>query len=85
MSYGLGGGGLADFGQAQQREAMGALGQAAEAEHQRNMANQRNKAAAKAGKQQLGASAGAMLGMQVAGPWGAVIGGVLGGLGSDLF
>ena len=81
--YGLGGG-LADFGQAQQRQAFGALGQVADAEAKRNMDNKANKAAEKAGQKQLGATVGALIGMS-AGPWGAAIGGVLGGMAPDLF
>jgi hypothetical protein len=84
-NYGLGGGGLADFGQAQQRQALNALGQVADAEARRNMANQANKVAEKAGQKQLGGTAGAMIGMSVGGPWGAVIGGVLGSMAPDLF
>jgi hypothetical protein len=82
--YGLGGG-LADFGQAQQRQALGALGQVADAEAKRNMNNKANKAAEKAGQKQLGSTAGALAGLSIAGPWGAIAGGVLGALAPDLF
>lgn len=84
-TYGLGGAGLTGVGLAAKRNAMGALGQAADLEQRRNMANEQAEAAEESGKQQLGASAGAMIGMATFGPLGAMIGGIAGALGSSLF
>jgi hypothetical protein len=84
MAYGIGGG-LADFGQGQQREALGALSQAADMEARRESENKALEESARAGKAQLGSQLGAMAGFAYGGPVGAVIGGVVGALGSDLF
>lgn len=84
MGYGIGGG-LADFGQGQQREALGALGQAANMEAQREQDNKALAEQERAGKAQLGSTLGAMAGFAFGGPVGAMIGGVVGGLGADLF
>jgi hypothetical protein len=85
MSYGLGGMGLAGFGEGMKGDAMGALREAAAGENQRNLQNEQLAAQHEAGKTQLGASLGAMAGFAVGGPVGGVIGGVLGALGKDLF
>lgn len=90
--YGLGGAGLAGAGLQQKREAMGALGRVAEQEQQRNITNEQNKMAAKAGNMQLGTTLGGLAGWQlgasagsVGGPLGALIGGVVGAIGASLF
>jgi hypothetical protein len=91
MSYGIGGG-LAGYGQDQQRAASGMLGDAAAQEAQRNEANTQQEAQRKQGNQQLGATLGTMGGMalgaqygSVGGPWGAVIGGLVGAVAGSLF
>ena len=79
------GGSLATYGQDQKREAVQQLGQAADQESERNRGNKMMAAQRKAGGQQLGASAGAMAGSAF-GPWGTVIGGVVGAIaGGELF
>lgn len=91
-TYGLGGAGLAGFGMSQKNDAMQALGQAADQEQRRNLANEQAEAARKAGNAQLGSTLGALGGMAlgaqygaVGGPLGSLIGGVVGALASDLF
>lgn len=83
-----GGMGLSSMGQQQQRTATELLGQQADLETNRNLANRQRADAEKQGKVQLGASVGAMAGAQygaAGGPWGMLIGGVIGALaGSQL-
>lgn len=77
---------LANLGEGQKQEATSMLGQAAEQESQRNAQNKVMAAQAKAGGQQFGATAGALAGFQIGGPWGAVIGGAVGAVaGGELF
>lgn len=90
-TYGLGGG-LAGYGQAQQAEATQMLGQAAASENQRNIENEQLESQRKQGNQQLGATLGTLGGMALgaqygsaAGPWGAVIGGLVGAVAGNLF
>lgn len=79
------GGGLATYGQGQKKEAIQDLGEAANQESDRNQRNKMMSAQRKAGNQQLGATAGAMYGSTF-GPWGTVIGGVIGAIaGGELF
>lgn len=79
MAAGLGvGASLASIGQSRQREAMQMLGQAADAESQRNMANQRIEQQTEAGNRQLGATLGSVAGMALGGPFGSLIGGAIG-------
>ena len=88
MAYGLGASlsnaGLAGQGAQQQREATALLGAAADQEQKRKLANEQTEVARKQGNQQLGAAGGAAIGSSF-GPWGTVIGGVLGALGGRLF
>lgn len=76
---------LAAFGQDEESQAMGEMGQAASLETQRNAENTRLAAQDKAGKQQLGATLGAMAGNAVLPGLGGVIGGLFGGLAGGLF
>ena len=77
---------LASLGEGQKQEAVTMLGKAADEEAQRNAHNKVMAAQAKAGGQQFGATAGALAGFQVGGPWGALIGGALGAVaGGELF
>ena len=87
MAYGigasLGNGGLVGVGLSQKQQALDALGKAADEEQERELAWKRREAGRKQANQQLGATAGAMIGMQYGsslGPWGAVIGGAAGAL-----
>lgn len=91
MAYGVGAS-LASMGLDQKREAMGVLREAADQESQRNAQNKQLEAQAKAGKQQLGGTLGAMGGMMlgakvgsVGGPLGALIGGAVGAVAAGLF
>ena len=87
MAYGMGAS-LASYGQAQERDAMQALGEVAKDETQREMGNKVTEQQRKAGNVQLGAMGGAMLGMQYGaalGPWGALAGAAIGGLAGSLF
>ncbi|SRR5258706_7856225 len=82
---GVPGGSLTANAITEQAQATDMLGRAAEMETQRNIANQQNEQAAKAGGASLGASAGAIAGMSF-GPWGALAGGLLGAIaGNELF
>lgn len=92
MAYGVGASlgnmGLVGQGQKQQAEATDMLAKAANDEQQRILQNERDEAARKQGNQALGATAGAMVGMEYGsslGPWGAVIGGVVGAVAGSLF
>lgn len=86
MAAGLGiGASLASLGQSRQREAMQMLGQAADAESQRNMANQRIEQQTEAGNRQLGATIGSTIGMGVGGPIGSLVGGAIGAIAGGLF
>lgn len=79
---------LASYGQGQKQEATEMLGRAAEQETTRNQQNKQLEAQRKAGNRSLGATAGALAGMQYGsalGPWGAVIGGAIGYVASGLF
>ncbi len=79
------GGSLASYGQDQKRESVNMLGQAATQESERNRMNKTIAAQRKAGGQQLGATTGAMAGSAF-GPWGTIIGGVVGAIaGGELF
>lgn len=91
MAYGVGAS-LASMGLDQKREAMQVLRSAADQESERNAANKQLAAQAKAGKQQLGSTIGAMGGMMigakmgsVGGPMGALIGGAVGAIAAGLF
>lgn len=84
---------LSTFGQGQEQQAMDELGAASSMETARENNNRRAKAEAKQGNQALGstlgglaggAAAGAMYGT-AAGPWGTLIGGVLGALAGNFF
>jgi len=75
---------LAAFGENQQDTATQGLGAAATEETQRNASNTMRAAQAKAGNEQLGGTIGAEWG-SVIGPWGTVIGGVLGAVAGGLF
>lgn len=93
-TYGLGVGGprtdasggetLLGLGSAQKRTAMQMLGSAAEQEAKRNMANQQQAQADKAGAMSAAAS-GAATGFSIGGPWGALAGGLLGAIASRSF
>lgn len=76
--------GLAGMGQDQQQMATSMLGQAAEQETRRGIANRQARQQQKQGALGLAAS-GAMVGGQMAGPWGAVAGGVIGAVAGGLF
>ena len=91
MSYGVGAS-LASMGLDQKQEAMGVLRTVADQESERNATNKRLAAQAKAGRQQLGGTLGAMGGMYlgakvgaVGGPMGALIGGAVGAIAAGLF
>lgn len=94
--YGLGamgssaarGSGLSGLGTQVEQSAMGGLQEAAQQETQRNISNDQMEQQRHAGNVQLGATAGALAGMQwgsAAGPYGALIGAVAGGLAGSLF
>jgi uncharacterized protein YcfJ len=53
---------------------------AAETEERRDLANKQMEQQQKAGNQQLGATMGATVGMQVYGPVGALVGGAIGAI-----
>jgi uncharacterized protein YcfJ len=76
--YGVGAS-LQSLGMQQRSEATQMLAKSASNESERNQKNQVMKAQAKAGNQQLGATAGAMAGSMF-GPWGTVIGGAVGAI-----
>lgn len=83
---------LASIAGQQQEEAMRLQKEAADNETRREQQNKQIEAQEKAGRQQLGATLGAMggfaLGAQygsAAGPWGAVIGGAIGAVAAGLF
>ena len=82
-TYGLGAG-LIGVGAQQQGEALDLIGQAADQENQRNIANKQQKAQTKATNAQTGATLGATAGMAF-GPIGAVVGGIAGGILGGLF
>lgn len=85
--YGVGAS-LASMGVGQKHEALSVLKSVADQESQRNRENTALEAQEKAGKQQLGATAGALVGMQYGstlGPWGALIGGAAGYIAGGLF
>lgn len=85
MAAGIGiGASLASLGQSRQREAMQMLGQAADAESQRNMANQRIEQQTEAGNRQLGATIGSTIGMGLGGPIGSLVGGAIGTIAGGL-
>ena len=97
QAYGLGyslnsmmgsaGSGLVGQGMQQQRDATAELGLAADQEQQRIITNQQREAARKAGNQQLGATAGALVGAEYGssiGPWGTLIGGLVGAVAGRL-
>ncbi len=76
---------LAASGLDQKNEAMNMMGKLAKEEQEREAANKRMAAQTKAANTQSGMAAGAMIGMQVGGPWGAAIGAIAGGLfGSEM-
>ena len=79
------GGGLAAVGNENLSQAQTLLGNAADEEQRRNLANEERERARKAGNTQLGTSVGALAGFSVGGPIGGLIGGVLGAVGSRLF
>jgi uncharacterized protein YqgC (DUF456 family) len=83
-TYGLGAG-LIGVGAQQKGDAMNMLGQAADAENARNIANKQIEAQDKASKAQTGATAGALAGMYTFGPVGAVVGGLAGAVIGGLF
>jgi hypothetical protein len=83
QSYGVGAS-LASYGITEQKQAMDLYGEAASEEAKRNAQNAEIEAQRKAGNAQLGAIAGAEFG-SAAGPWGTLIGGLVGALGSRLF
>ena len=83
---------LVSFGENQQDTATQGLGAAAQEETQRNASNTMRAAQAKAGNEQLGGAVGALGGAaagaewgSVIGPWGTLIGGVLGAVAGGLF
>jgi hypothetical protein len=78
------GGGLVSVGLGQQRQASDMLGNAADQEAERNIGNRQREQQRKAGNVQLGATAGAYYGSSL-GPYGALIGGVVGAIGGGLF
>lgn len=84
MAYGIGAS-LANYGSGQGSDAMQQLGQAAQAEEQRNLTNKQLESERKAGNAQLGATGGALAGFAMGGPWGAVAGGAIGMLAGGLF
>lgn len=85
MAAGLGiGASLASLGQSRQREAMQMLGQVADAESERNMANQRIEQQTEAGNRQLGATIGSTIGMGLGGPIGSLVGGAIGTIAGGL-
>jgi len=79
---------LVAFGQDQNQEALGELGQAAAIENDRENKNKIAKAQAKQGNQALASTVGGLAGGAIAGatygsaagPWGSLIGGVVGAL-----
>ncbi len=81
--YGVGAS-LASMGLDQKREATQMLEASANQESQRKQQNQMLEAQDKAGKQQLGATVGAAYGSTF-GPWGTLIGGVVGAVAGGLF
>jgi hypothetical protein len=79
------GGGLAEFGQDEEKQAGGELSFAAQQENTRNLANQKLEAEGKAGMAKLGSTLGAIAGNAIAPGLGGVIGGTLGGLAGSAF
>lgn len=75
---GSSGAGLTGLGQQQQRTATSLLGQAADAEQQRNIQNQQIEAQEKSQNTQMGGMVGGAAAGAAFGPWGALIGGVVG-------
>jgi hypothetical protein len=92
MSLGIGGS-LASYGMNQMMEGTQELGNVADQEARRNAANKANEMQARQGRQQLGATLGSLAGGawagaeygSAAGPWGTLIGGIVGALGGNLF
>lgn len=82
-TYGLGGG-LIGVGAEQKGSALEMLGQSAERENARNIANKQIAQQEKAAKAQTGAMLGATAGMAF-GPLGAMVGGLAGGILGGLF
>lgn len=89
--YGVGAS-LASMGLGQKQEAMQVLRSVADQETERNAQNKQLAAQEKAGKQQLGATVGALGGFyvgaqmgSVGGPLGALIGGAVGAVAAGLF
>jgi uncharacterized protein YqgC (DUF456 family) len=83
---GAGAGGLTGYGMDQEKEAVGLLGQSADAESKRNIANQQANLDRKAGNAKLGATLGSAIGMVTPlGPVGSIVGGLLGGGLGSLF
>lgn len=76
--YGIGAS-LASIGQEQHREAMRMVGEAANQEQQRNIANQQIEQQTKAGNMQLGSTLGATVGSAF-GPLGTLAGGAIGAI-----
>lgn len=90
MTYGVGAAlnnmSLVGQGLGQKADATNTMAKAADEEQRRNMQNEQAEAQRKAGNQQLGATGGAMLGMMaLGGPWGALLGGVVGAAAGNLF
>lgn len=75
---------IATLGSQDQQQAMTLIGSAAGQATQRGMANDRQAQEAKAGNQQLGATAGAAIGT-IWGPAGTMVGGMIGGALGGLF
>jgi hypothetical protein len=71
--------GLSGMAESSEGEAFGLARSAAQNETSLNLAKDRHKAEQQAGASQLGALAGAQVGGMF-GPWGALAGGILGGL-----
>lgn len=86
MAGGFGvGASLASLGMQQKNEAVDTVGKAAGEEASRRLKNDQLEGQREAGNKQLGATTGALIGMQVAGPWGALVGSVAGAIGGGLF
>ena len=76
---------LIDMGARQKADGMQILGNAAEGEMRRDMANDRQGLENDAGNAQLLSTLGAAGGFAVGGPVGGLIGGALGGIAAKLF
>lgn len=75
---------LIDLKQMMQSEAIQGIGQSEEMKQRQEMQKEQQETAQQQG-QMSAVGTGAMVGAQIAGPWGALAGAAIGFLGSELF